>query len=134
MHQLLAKANYNTISIHGDKNHIKRQEAISKFSSGEIPILIATNIASRGIDFPNVSYIFNFDMPTNIDDYIHRSGRTGRCGNRGRAISIICSNSKPILTDLRNLLISLGQNTPNWFNEFVINYEKEKEKSMPLLI
>ena len=78
LENFLSKRNYNVLAIHGDKPQIQRQEAIRLFSNGEVPILIATDVASRGLDFPNVSYVFNFDMPKNIEDYIHRIGRTGR--------------------------------------------------------
>ena len=126
LNNFLIKANYNSISIHGDKHQTKRLEAINKFKNGDVPILIATDVASRGIDFPNVSYVFNFDMPTNIDDYIHRIGRTGRCGNKGKAVSFISDNSKPILKDLNKLLIKLNQTIPEWFTEFVRKNENDK--------
>lgn len=89
LENLLEKRNYNCVAIHGDKPQTKRQEAIKYFSIGEVPILIATDVASRGLDFPSVSYVFNFDMPNNIEDYIHRIGRTGRVGNKGTAISFL---------------------------------------------
>jgi ATP-dependent RNA helicase DDX3X len=88
------------------------------FSTGEIPILIATDVASRGIDFPNVAYVFNFDMPTNIDDYIHRIGRCGRCGNKGKAIAFVDNKCIPIAEDLEKLLNKHKQNVPRWFTEF----------------
>lgn len=122
------------IAIHGDKVQNKRQEAINKFSNGEVPILIATDVASRGLDFPHVSYVFNFDMPTNIDDYIHRIGRTGRCGNKGTAVSFISDKNKPIIKDLYSVLVKMKQNIPEWFeaiyqknlNEnFSSNYSKK---------
>jgi ATP-dependent RNA helicase DDX3X len=118
LNHFLNKANYNAISIHGDKNQQKRQEAINKFKAGDIPILIATDVASRGIDFPNVSYVFNFELPTNIDDYIHRIGRTGRCGNMGNAVSFVSDKCKPIIKDLYKLLRKQNKNIPDWLEEF----------------
>ncbi len=126
MNAFLNKANYNAISIHGDKNQQRRTEAISKFKSGDVPILIATDVASRGIDFPNVSYVFNFEMPTNIDDYIHRIGRTGRCGNKGNAVSFITEKNKPIIKDLLKILQKQNQSVPDWFEEFARKTEYEK--------
>ncbi len=120
------KANYNTISIHGDKNQQKRQEAINKFKSGDVPILIATDVASRGIDFPNVTFVFNFEMPTNIDDYIHRIGRTGRCGNKGSAVSFISEKSKPVMKDLYKLLKKQNQIVPDWMEEFARRADYDK--------
>lgn len=133
----LDKANYNVISIHGDKTQIKRQEAINSFSKGDVPILIATDVASRGLDFPNVAYVFNYDLPKNIDDYVHRIGRTGRCGNKGNAVSFVNEDSMPIVKDLYHLLKKLQQEIPQWFEDmyrnnstysYTKNYNKNNNK------
>lgn len=113
----LTKANYNVISIHGDKKQFQRQDAINKFMAGDVPILIATDVASRGLDFPKVEYVFNYDMPTNIDDYVHRIGRTGRCGNSGTAISFINDINKPIIKNLYLFLQKHKQEIPEWFEK-----------------
>ena len=114
----LLSRNYNAIGIHGDKIQSERQNAIKKFSTGEIPILVATDVASRGLDFPNVSYVFNFDMPKNIEDYIHRIGRTGRVGNKGKAISFYNDNNRQIGEALVNELKKSGQKIPEFLEEF----------------
>ena len=118
LENFLLSRNYNAIGIHGDKIQSERQKAIKKFSSGEIPILVATDVASRGLDFPNVSYVFNFDMPKNIEDYIHRIGRTGRVGNKGKAISFYNENNKQIGQALANELKKSGQKIPEFLEEF----------------
>ena len=118
----LLNRNYNAIGIHGDKQQIERQKAIKKFSSGEIPILVATDVASRGLDFPNVSYVFNFDMPKNIEDYIHRIGRTGRVGNKGKAISFYNENNKQIAVALVKELKKANQKIPDFLEEFDYTY------------
>ena len=118
LENFLLSRNYNAIGIHGDKIQSERQKAIKKFSSGEIPILVATDVASRGLDFPNVSYVFNFDMPKNIEDYIHRIGRTGRVGNKGKAISFYNENNKQIGQALVNELKKSGQKIPEFLEEF----------------
>ena len=118
LEDFLLSRNYNAIGIHGDKIQSERQKAIKKFSSGEIPILVATDVASRGLDFPNVSYVFNFDMPKNIEDYIHRIGRTGRVGNKGKAISFYNDNNKQIGKALVNELKKAGQKIPEFLEEF----------------
>ena len=118
LENFLLSRNYNAIGIHGDKIQSERQKAIKKFSSGEIPILVATDVASRGLDFPNVSYVFNFDMPKNIEDYIHRIGRTGRVGNKGKAISFYNENNKQIGQALVNELKKSGQKIPQFLEEF----------------
>ncbi|MFR9721023.1 ATP-dependent RNA helicase SrmB [Aeromonas diversa] len=74
--------------IRGEMEQEKRVEAIRKFSEGDVPFLIATDVAARGIDLPNVSHVINYDMPYSADVYVHRIGRTGRAGNRGCAISL----------------------------------------------
>ena len=96
----MKKNGNKVIGLHGDKTQHHRQDAIRKFTTGQIPILIATDIASRGLDFPRVSYVINFDLPNNIEDYIHRIGRTGRCGNTGYSISFLNEYNRPIIKDL----------------------------------
>jgi ATP-dependent RNA helicase DDX3X len=122
----LNNANYNTIAIHGDKTQIKRLEAIEMFTKGDVPILIATDVASRGLDFPSVSYVFNFEMPTNIEDYVHRIGRTGRVGNTGIAISFVNEGNKPIIRDLNLLMKKLNQEIPDWFEKMYVNVKDYK--------
>ena len=100
--------------IHGDRNQRERHQSISNFSSGVSSILIATDIASRGIDFPSVTCVINYDMPRNFDDYIHRIGRTGRMGQEGRAISFLNGRNKNIFPNLANYLRSQNQEIPSW--------------------
>ena len=108
---------FKVVSIHGNRNQFQRQHAIQSFSNGNVPILIATDVASRGLDFPNVSCVINYEMPTNIEDYIHRIGRTGRIGQVGKAISFINNSNSMIFKKLYHLLKSQKQNIPNWFEE-----------------
>ena len=70
-------------TIHGDRTQEQRETALQEFRRGVCPVLVATDVASRGLDIPNVLHVINFDLPTQIDDYVHRIGRTGRCGNIG---------------------------------------------------
>ena len=114
----LFRSGYNAIAIHGDKKQKERQDAIDKFSSGEVDILLATDVVARGLDFPKVSYVFNYDMPQKIDDYIHRIGRTGRCGEKGTAISFVSEKNRGIVSNLYNLLKSQNQIIPEWFEKF----------------
>ena len=117
---LLRKGNYNCASIHGDKSQNERNAVVESFKSGNIPILIATDVIGRGIDFPNVSYIFNYDMPKNIDDYVHRIGRTGRCGNNGQSISFLNDNNLPIISDLYGLLKKQSKVIPEFIEEMAV--------------
>jgi superfamily II DNA/RNA helicase len=76
-------------SIHGDKNHAKRQQALRMFKANEINVLVATDVAARGLDIPDVSHVINFDLPATYDDYVHRIGRTGRGNKKGKALTFV---------------------------------------------
>jgi len=73
------------LCTHSDRLQREREEALHDFKSGRAPILIATSVAARGLDIPNVKHVVNYDMPNHIEEYVHRIGRTGRCGNLGKA-------------------------------------------------
>lgn len=70
-----------------DREQREREQALVDFRSGRCTVLVATSVAARGLDIPDVQRVVNFDLPSNIDEYVHRIGRTGRCGNIGRAVS-----------------------------------------------
>jgi len=86
----LCQLGFPTTSIHGDRAQQEREEALNSFKTGKTPILVATNVAARGLDIPNVAQVINYEMPKEVDEYVHRIGRTGRCGNKGKAISFYC--------------------------------------------
>lgn len=85
----LFRRGFKVAAIHGNKNQNQRMRAIRQFQTGEIQILIATDIASRGLDIENVTHVINYDQPASYDDYVHRIGRTGRAGKRGIALTFI---------------------------------------------
>lgn len=70
-----------------DREQREREQALADFRTGKCPVLVATSVAARGLDIPDVQHVVNFDLPNNIDEYVHRIGRTGRCGNTGSAVS-----------------------------------------------
>lgn len=76
-----------------DREQREREQALADFRSGKCPVLVATSVAARGLDIPDVQHVVNFDLPSNIDEYVHRIGRTGRCGNIGRAVSFYDPNA-----------------------------------------
>jgi len=80
---------FRTVSIHGDKNQSKRQKALKAFKDNAAQIMIATDVAARGLDIPNVSHVINFDLPATYEDYVHRIGRTGRADKKGNALTFI---------------------------------------------
>jgi superfamily II DNA/RNA helicase len=88
LHKSLVKHGFNAVCLHGDMEQSARTAALDKFRKGEADLLIASDVAARGLDIPDVSHVFNFDVPHHPDDYIHRIGRTGRAGKSGVAITI----------------------------------------------
>ena len=86
---ILSKNGFKAQSIHGDKSHAKRQKALKLFKENYVEILVATDVAARGLDIPNVSHVINFDVPATYDDYVHRIGRTGRAGKTGTALTFV---------------------------------------------
>lgn len=93
----------------GDRSQPEREAALADFRHGRCRVLVATDVASRGLDIPNVTHVINFDMPSNIDDYVHRIGRTGRCGNTGQAIAFVNEKNRNILRELCELLVESAQ-------------------------
>ena len=84
----LNKYGYNAAPIHGDLDQSYRTRTLDKFRDGELRFLVASDVAARGLDIPNVSHVFNFDVPSHAEDYVHRIGRTGRAGCKGTAVMI----------------------------------------------
>ncbi|MHA3787078.1 DEAD/DEAH box helicase [Flavobacterium hauense] len=91
-------------AIHGDKSQSSRQRILDAFKNKEIPVLVATDIAARGIDIENLPYVINFDLPNIPETYVHRIGRTGRAGNEGLAISFCGKDELPYLKDIEKLI------------------------------
>lgn len=117
LEECLYRSNFPASSIHGDKSQREREEALRMFRSGRTPILVATDVAARGLDIPHVTQVINFDLPSNIDDYVHRIGRTGRVGNVGNALSFMNSKNRNIAKELADLLIENDQNCPPWLEQ-----------------
>ncbi len=87
--RMLAQRGFKAESIHGNKSQQKRQKALGLFKQDHIQILVATDVAARGLDIPNVSHVINYDIPMTYEDYVHRIGRTGRAGKRGKALTFV---------------------------------------------
>ncbi len=101
------------VSIHGGKDQSERNEAIQLYKDGKKDVLVATDIAAKGLDFPNIQHVINFDMPSEIENYVHRIGRTGRCGHTGIATTFINKDvNESILLDLKHLLMEAKQRVP----------------------
>jgi ATP-dependent RNA helicase RhlE len=102
--QKLEKAKITAAAIHGNKSQSARTKALANFKSGEVSVLVATDIAARGLDIPLLPYVINYELPNVPEDYVHRIGRTGRAGASGIAMSLVCSEEQEYLTSIEKLL------------------------------
>ena len=87
--RLLTQRGFKVGSLHGNRSQSQRQKILKKFKNDEIKILLATDVASRGLDIDNVSHVINYDLPETYDDYVHRIGRTGRANKAGKALTFV---------------------------------------------
>ena len=110
----LINQGFPATSIHGDRTQREREKALEMFRSGRCPILVATAVAARGLDIPNVTHVVNYDLPTDIDDYVHRIGRTGRAGNTGIATAFFNRGNRGVVRDLIELLKEANQEVPQF--------------------
>jgi superfamily II DNA/RNA helicase len=98
----LLQKGHEAAALHGNMNQRQRTRTIKKLREGSIRILIATDVAGRGIDIPSISHVINFDLPKNVEDYVHRIGRTGRAGTSGRALSFATHKDKKFVKQIEN--------------------------------
>lgn len=90
--------------IHGDLSQSQREKALKKFRAGEIAVLVATDVAARGLDIPSISHVINYDLPDTPEDYVHRIGRTGRAGRCGTAVSFISEEQRHLVSDIEKVV------------------------------
>ena len=100
----MIKADISAAAIHGNKSQGARTRALAGFKDGSVEILVATDIAARGLDIPLLPHVINFELPNIPEDYVHRIGRTGRAGAKGEAISLVCVDEKQYLKDIEKLV------------------------------
>jgi len=117
LEEYLYASGFSAASIHGDRSQQEREAALEAFKSGQVQILVATDVASRGLDISNVKHVINYDLPHDIDDYVHRIGRTGRAGNDGFATAFFNEKNGNIASDLVVLLEEAGQDVEYWLKE-----------------
>ena len=108
--------------MHGDMAQKVRMDTLDKFKSNEVNLLVCSDVAARGIDINNVSHVFNYDVPMNPDDYVHRIGRTGRAGAKGRAWMLVTSYDEKYLD---SVVKRIGKD----IEEVKVDVEREKERS-----
>jgi superfamily II DNA/RNA helicase len=113
LHRSLLRHEFSAAALHGDLDQSARTAALDSFRKGDVKLLIASDVAARGLDIPDVSHVFNFDVPHHADDYVHRIGRTGRAGKTGTAITIVSPIDSKSLAAIEKLI---GQ-TISWMGE-----------------
>ena len=121
----MCKDGVNTQSIHGDKSQGARDKALAEFKEGTVRALVATDVAARGLDIPQLKYVFNYELPYIAEDYIHRIGRTGRAGEAGLAISLMSLGEEYLLEEIEALMDTrLNQ-------QWLPGYEPDLTKEIP---
>jgi ATP-dependent RNA helicase RhlE len=100
----LERQGVNATAIHGDKSQQQRTEALEAFKAGTVRVLVATDVAARGLDIDDLPHVINYELPHTAEDYIHRIGRTGRAGKSGDATSLVAPEEKPRLADIERLI------------------------------
>ncbi|XP_047669290.1 DEAD-box helicase 3 X-linked b isoform X4 [Tachysurus fulvidraco] len=123
LEDFLYREGYACTSIHGDRTQRDREEALHQFRSGRCPILVATAVAARGLDISNVKHVINFDLPSDIEEYVHRIGRTGRVGNLGLATSFFNDKNSNITKDLLDILVEAKQEVPSWLESLAYEHQ-----------
>ncbi len=104
LHRSLVKHGFNAAALHGDLDQHQRTATLEAFRNGEVTYLAASDVAARGLDIPEVSHIFNFDVPVHSEDYVHRIGRTGRAGRKGCAMTLVTAAELPAIKAIEQLV------------------------------
>ena len=100
----LAKAGIRSAALHGNKSQSQRQRALDDFKRLKLNVLVATDIAARGLDIDELPHVVNYELPNVPEDYVHRIGRTGRAGSSGQAVSLVCIDEHKLLRDIERML------------------------------
>ena len=109
LHRSLLRHGFSAVALHGDMDQQARMAALEQFRKNEVTLLVASDVAARGLDIPDVSHVFNFDVPHHPDDYVHRIGRTGRAGRSGTAVTIVTPSDQKAVVSIEKLI---GQSIP----------------------
>ena len=128
VYKSLQKHGFAVGALHGDMDQSARTAALEQFRKGEIPLLVASDVAARGLDIPAVSHVFNFDVPHHPDDYVHRIGRTGRAGRAGTAISIVTSLDTKSMAAIEKLI---GQQIPRVEGDYEVHADASEDSERP---
>ncbi|EMC95919.1 hypothetical protein BAUCODRAFT_508764 [Baudoinia panamericana UAMH 10762] len=123
--EFIRRRGFNVAGIHGDLNQHKRTESLEAFKAGTVPILVATDVAARGLDIPAVKLVINVTFPLTVEDYVHRIGRTGRAGQDGKAITFFTDAEKGLAGALINVLKAAGQPVPEELMKYGTTVKKK---------
>jgi superfamily II DNA/RNA helicase len=121
LHRSLQRHGFSAVALHGDMDQQARTTALEQFRRNEVTLLVASDVAARGLDIPDVSHVFNFDAPHHPDDYVHRIGRTGRAGRSGTAITIVAPPDQKAVASIEKLI---GQSIP-WMEAPLSELQRE---------
>lgn len=125
IHEYLLLKGVEAVAIHGGKDQEERSRSVEAFREGRKDVLVATDVASKGLDFADVQHVINYDMPDDVENYVHRIGRTGRSGRTGIATTFINkANDESVLLDLKHLLMEAKQKVPPFLLELCSENEK----------
>ncbi|XP_056640198.1 ATP-dependent RNA helicase abstrakt [Diorhabda sublineata] len=125
IHEYLLLKGVEAVAIHGGKDQEERSRSVEAFRKQAKDVLVATDVASKGLDFPDIQHVINYDMPDDVENYVHRIGRTGRSGNKGLATTFINkSNDESVLLDLKHLLMEAKQKVPTFLADLCSESEK----------
>jgi len=125
----LMKSGLQAVDLHGDLSQSKRQQALDGFKSGEFSVMVATDLAARGIDCSDISHVINYDMPDSVEIFVHRTGRTGRADNKGIAFTFVADEDRLRLEEIEEVLgyrLSL-----HYLDDFNYNAPKDDFSSAP---
>lgn len=128
LERIVRQWGYEVGSIHGNKSQEARSKSLNSFKDGSCPLLIATDVASRGLDIPNVEVVLNYTFPLTIEDYVHRIGRTGRAGKNGLAHTFFQPTDKSHAGELQQVILQAGQNVPQELMKFGSTIKKKEHK------
>lgn len=125
IHEYLLLKGVEAVAIHGGKDQEERSRAVDAYRQQQKDVLVATDVASKGLDFPDVQHVINFDMPDDVENYVHRIGRTGRSQTKGLATTFVNKTTdESVLLDLKHLLIEAQQKVPDFLAELCSETEK----------
>jgi ATP-dependent RNA helicase RhlE len=127
----MERVGIQSITIHGDKEQKDRLTVMGQFRSGEVKVLIATDVSARGIDIPDVDYVVNYDLPDVAENYVHRVGRTGRGDKKGLAVAFCSPEEKPMLTEIETFLhnpIQVMKLNKTEYSETLVLTKEEPDK------